>query len=1395
MGSNEEMEVEEKFDDSFNEDESVSNLNNSSNNLIATPSELILKLSNALAFNKGKVLFTYIIDFISQNLNITVDYLQNNHLYVSYIIGSLMSDSNILLFENGKAIDKKLEFYHQVDVAFLFDSELIKTYKNKEINLSKEKLWEYLTDEKENGESTLGAKTFELLLEIAYHKHDGIDRVALCKNCNQDLRSMPSRLKALEKYTVNVNTITKGRITQIFWHKKFANGALKTDALNTRSAEKSLIMSKLKAASDGIREISDLKEELEIVGDRRKGKRFRLNYFWLDTHQYLKRILVKSENNGKIYFCLKFLKDFSEEDNNVGNDTDDEDDDCFDKNVANNEIATTFAKPITGKQVGNFEFLTSERYSIRTEFADSNFPLLNKVFLNEYVLKSLVENSGVEGLRSMDLCNGLFSTEFIKPFNKFMTYSIKQPNELETELEKTPTQLVKAYDFEGKTKHFRVFTNEAYQQKYGSENPSFVPFYIKNLEENKLNQEKIANDYKIAQSPYWLDYLALENGSVEYFWINSLPTNLKKQVLTLRTKETNKIIKKQKLSKGIHLPTKIEASENIYDLVESKKNVSALKAIKEEPTPTILNQTGLSTKRSARLGSLNTASSILEGSNYAKMERKKFGDLLGHSIRSVKTQQALLSLIGDHNGLLCYFDKYITKDVRIKMNVSYDIDKKVLKRDILNLMEVKKIKSYSFGSQIYLTFPAVTKEQVQYFHDNKLEALKKKVGFEKNVSLKEKFLEQVKSSTILSEGDILVSGNLINDEFITPNTECIIRKELFFQAPNKKKEFERKPVIKVKASDIDLQKHQKVVKKRKQNKLRNLKKERSSGFESLSTTESENLLSKLNPLSKKPRSEQLEFENDHPLMAYLDDNYIQYSYGIEPKVKKGTSLKKTTKKKDLELQEFSTSYEEPLPDSYENSIVQSPGIDIEQVGATSVKPTTINSKKNSKLLRAEKKLFKTNLENFMKFCMLSACLEKEINWTEISRVFTKSSNKLQSAFNDVVEKNGGEEWLKDKKDDCRDFLLSVLKTGALAMDDIENLRYLKIIQLWVQYEKDVVQEPINLLQNVNEFRKKYKLSIQKTDPEFGRNKSILFSEKSYFKTSLVKKYKGLLRNEYYYPVRCNPQFDEAYTNIKCALKSVLLDQIINNDKESKVNIDVISSYIKQYDSVEINNVVKEFSSKKLILLQNNFLQLNGFFVDNFLRLSQIEFFQKYKQSKILVEDSLTGKKCVGMDDELNASLTTFITDKMDRGLLTTITLNGKYKPGLDNDTKYHIKDESILDTALLVLNNGAHENHKTNDDFVLTNIPGLGIPYSRFWIDGNGEVRENIWKVCISYLCHQLYFRPGLNLAFLYTCFKACLDQIEIKELISWLKENKILKYDDTNKYEYIDLDITSTLF
>ncbi len=58
----------------------------------------------------------------------------------------------------------------------------------------------------------------------------------------------------------------------------------------------------------------------------------------------------------------------------------------------------------------------------------------------------------------MPALNGLFSSDFIKPFHKFGAM-VKDPVESTSVLENSPSQLV-AYDFEGKVKHYRIFSHQ-----------------------------------------------------------------------------------------------------------------------------------------------------------------------------------------------------------------------------------------------------------------------------------------------------------------------------------------------------------------------------------------------------------------------------------------------------------------------------------------------------------------------------------------------------------------------------------------------------------------------------------------------------------------------------------------------------------------------------------------------------------------------------------------------------------------------------------------------------------------------------------------------------------------------------------------------------------------------
>ncbi|XBW36069.1 hypothetical protein QEN19_001646 [Hanseniaspora menglaensis] len=83
------------------------------NNIVLTPNELVLKLLNAMAFRKGKVLFTEIINFISEELDLGIDYLQRNKKYAIFIIGSIVLSKNLILVAAGKEIEDKIASFNK----------------------------------------------------------------------------------------------------------------------------------------------------------------------------------------------------------------------------------------------------------------------------------------------------------------------------------------------------------------------------------------------------------------------------------------------------------------------------------------------------------------------------------------------------------------------------------------------------------------------------------------------------------------------------------------------------------------------------------------------------------------------------------------------------------------------------------------------------------------------------------------------------------------------------------------------------------------------------------------------------------------------------------------------------------------------------------------------------------------------------------------------------------------------------------------------------------------------------------------------------------------------------------------------------------------------------------
>lgn len=1265
-----------------------------------TPTELSDNFMYELAFHKGKVKFEDLCNFIEETMKFKVS-VTDDKLYLNFLVRTLTSNKDILVKDNnGDVVPDKFQFLNDFDMDSLLNSkEMNKDFTLYTFELKDEKLFEVLTGENLAIRNALGDKAFELLVEIASWKNEGVDRITLCKICNQDPRSIPSRIKRIEKYVTSVNCLKQSRPTQQIWHKKYSKN-IKTEvhSLNTRTIERMAIMEKVKNAPECIRDVNDLKEELGISSNDNEARLFRANYFWLSKHNYLERILIKSSHNGRVYCCLKFLKDYLPEELSI-DDIDDMDDD--------NSIFTDIIN--SKDEIGVSEIPYFET-SILDSLAECNEAMFsNSLFSNEIVFRSIVENSGSNGVTSMDILTDLFSSDFVKPLQKFMFQMVKDPVKSVSALENSPSQMVKVYDFEGKVKHYRIFSYRNYENKYGVEDNTIKAVEVEDLDVCSLNQDSILAQIQKIPFPRGLEFYELHNGQQTHCWINDMSPSNRKVLDGIRNNDIVTAVKKQKKAMDILLPTK-----NVSNVKEELNHKSspdeAVKKIKVE------NVAKIKSSKSNRLQNLSTVTSTSNKS-------RSFGDFVGYSIRSIKTQQAILELIKENNGLLCFFDKVMMEKIRAKMKLSYLIDKKVLKRDIINLLQVKKIKTFKFDDQLYLTSPSVSSEQVQYFHKNKLKGVKDQIELADKIAVSQKNVESLRGTNNIDFDDLAKNKHLINNAFITSGIKCLVKPSLYFASTIRQQKFE-KHIVNQSIADTQEPKR----------KTLRVRKKRSS-------TKSKSTASRYKRKEEMGKTHE-DFEK-HPDIGHINE----------------------------QLQEIAQQ------NSNKHKLVS-----IEENTVESEAVATVNEQ------HLERDVLKTNIALFVKCCLVSRLLEKEINWDVIGKLFRRSSKKVKDIFTNELIKHRGNSWLTSELKNCRYYISENIKNKKLDLEDIENIEYVKIAKVWLDSEYESTQNAVNLIEDVQEFKRLFALKKDRN------NSNLYFSEKSYFKTSLVKRYKGLLRKKYSMTYFKPSKNTVSYTAIKSAIKSILLDQKGKNNKHYKINSDILSKYIEKYSNEELNSVLKDLSQKKIIFMKNNGFQLNDLILDSFMKLDQTVFFKGFKKNADLIEGLLLEKKTPIFDDELQKELSGYIFDRCDSNYLELVNLCGKYKADLKKDTSYSTKDDETLNSQMLVLSRNP-EKLSMKSLASLSDVPGLGIPYSNIWIDGNGDIRQAIWKVCLSHMCVYLYLRPESTQDTISLSFKELLDVAEIKMILEWLRQNKILSKDEDSQIETIDLQVACLLF
>lgn len=527
------------------------------------------------------------------------------------------------------------------------------------IKLSHDEHWRQLTGfAKEN--NPVGASAFQLLVEIAKSKQEGIDSLTLVKRTGQDSRSLTSRLKVLNHLVKKIAIIKNGRTLSLLILLKFVNSnhnntvisnensstAVASNnttgsgiAVNIKLIKYKIILS-LKNAKNGVREINDLKRELEMDKNRRLNRVFKSFYSSLEEHGYLEKVIVVSGNQK--FRCLKYIKDYIIDENNSGGNTssnneDDaeledfvndngNDDKEFDETAIDDdlkELDDEFNSGNLSKFENNLQILPSSNNESTPVF-NLVFPLQNQIF-------EIIDSTGTNGISSINLMRKLFGVHYSRSFTRLIEIFLNNEVDLKWSIQRN-------YDFNGRIKFFRYLTKLNLMKKSNQ---------LIDLEFNQLPQ-LIKSNVSLSELNE-LEYIPLaagvhrtDDGRILWKGYDAYK-EVKKRPSAKLTEE--KKLKKQKLQEKLQaetLPLQQQPQETIKSEVEEKKSNNSLK---------IAN---------------------IEGSSFKEIERL----------------QELLSIIKKYNGIH-QLDHSLLVELRDKMG--YSIDKRTFRKDIESLVSQNQL--------------------------------------------------------------------------------------------------------------------------------------------------------------------------------------------------------------------------------------------------------------------------------------------------------------------------------------------------------------------------------------------------------------------------------------------------------------------------------------------------------------------------------------------------------------------------------------------------------------------------------------------------------------------------------------------------------------------------------
>ncbi|EPX71017.1 transcription factor tfiiic complex b box binding subunit sfc3 [Schizosaccharomyces octosporus yFS286] len=376
--------------------------------------------------------------------------------YKGFIWPVLLQEDGIELWiEDANSANK-----HQIIDSIPWNYQEISPFFRTQLRLfaSVDRQWITLTY-KTKADSKIQPLAFELLSCISRYRHEGIDRIQLCKETRQEPRSVFGRIQALEDASlISKVSISRSKAqTALLVLKRFES---ENSTMNESVAQVSggqvyntdkirhQICSVVQEFKNGVCRHVDARTKVGLNQNKWERRYFSRQTSYLHNNGYIRKCLTFLPNSPDRYIrCLQFLKHYpmpTSENFNQDMDLSDADDNVEEEDLEDEESQI----PIKGELDSAFLQPLEDESLMVPQWSRFN-PL-------EFQCYVAVRNSGLDGLITLRILQKLTGLKFNKPLFKVLGSLVENKSSVPDYL--SHLVLTRIEDKTNKSRQYRYFT-------------------------------------------------------------------------------------------------------------------------------------------------------------------------------------------------------------------------------------------------------------------------------------------------------------------------------------------------------------------------------------------------------------------------------------------------------------------------------------------------------------------------------------------------------------------------------------------------------------------------------------------------------------------------------------------------------------------------------------------------------------------------------------------------------------------------------------------------------------------------------------------------------------------------------------------------------------------------